>query len=501
MRRTRAVQSMLCVAALAALTGCGVSTNNPPAERGTEIASLEHSGGGQITSRAPGAVLAEGGTLDALTRLAAGPFASRNPSTQVSFATAAPERSFADLCSGKVDLIEPGRTASDAETAACRKHHFELVGPLLIGSDAVVIATKNEADVGGDCLTVQQARDVFRAGSPYANWSQLGFFDVPLSTTGDLSEPVVDELFARRVLGEPASLGVGALRGDFIATHSADETRRQIVGAETLSRAHAVAARRLARLRARTQAQRQRLVEAAVARADRRVLARIAAVNARNRRQKIQVDAAQLARHNAEIDAAAKRAAAARVNALFDARLSARARRLSASLLAQARTPGVVGFVRFTYYEQWEEQLRPLEIWDPGAGTGSNPGAPDCVFPSLDTVSAGHYPFAFQLLVYTTRQALARAAVREYLLYLVTNAQTLDTRAGLAPITDQQRNADLLALGVQPAPASGEPTAGPPASSGTPPPIATGSPPQTTGSAPEVVSGVPGVGAGPAPAP
>jgi ABC-type phosphate transport system substrate-binding protein len=490
MSAARTLLLVLALATAAALAGCGVSTEKVPSERGAELAAGEAASPAALSDRPPATVLAQGSTLDAVTPLADGPFQTAT-SNRVRFESASGKDALAALCSGEVDVVELGEAVTPAEAKACGRNHLDLVGPLLIGSDAAVIATKNETDVGGDCLTVGQLRDVFRAGSPYTNWSQLGFYDVPLHATGSLSEPVLDELFANRVLGSEGPLQRSELRGDFLTTPRAEATRLQVTAAGDLARAHALARRRAAALRDEVAAQRQRLVEAAEARADRRVLHKIEAVNARNRRLKVSVDAEALIRHNAEMSAAAKLAAGRRAGARFDARLAPRILRLNSDLLARARTPGVVGFVRFTFYEQWEEQLRPVEVWA-NDGAKSSAQEPNCVFPSAQTVSSGHYPLALQVLAYTTRQALARAAVRQYLLYLIGNAQRLTAKAGLVPITTQQRDADLLAIGVQPpqsAPAEAPPIETAPSRAATPPSPA----PEAEAVEP---SGIPGVGSG-----
>jgi ABC-type phosphate transport system substrate-binding protein len=476
------------VAALAiAIGGCGVSTDHPPTERGSELATNNQEGSGKLTPRPPDTIVTESGTGETLAPLVAGPFLAKT-AKRVTIDETTADKAFNDLCTGRVDVIEPGKPIGRAEEKVCKENHFDLVGPLLVGSDAVVLATKNEADVGGDCLTTEQARSIFAAGSPYDNWNQLGFYNIPLSTTGSLSQPVVNELFARSVLGVGNTLNISDLRGDFVALPNDEAVRRKIIGTNVLTEAHAVARHRLETLRAQTAAARQRYVENAVARADRRVLRHIEAVNERNRRLKIHVDAQALIRHNAEIDEAAKRAAEKRANARFDARLAPRVRQLTSRLLARALTPGVIGFVRFSYYEQWEEQLRPMEIWDETSSEASKP-EPNCVFPSSQTVSSGHYPYAFQLVAYTTRQALARTEVRDYLLYLLANASQIATKAGLVPITNPQRDAGLLAIGVQP-PTEAEPE---------PTKIETHEAPSSTPSQPEEPvnsSGVPGVGSG-----
>jgi hypothetical protein len=468
----------------AALGGCGVSTRTPPAERGTDIARSE--AGPVFSSRPQGTVLAEGAPLDVLTPLVSKPFSARG-SGAVSFTKTTSQQSFADLCSGRVDLIEPGRVSAPGEAATCARNHLTLLGPLDVAWDSLVLAAKNEADIGGDCLSTQQVRDIFRAGSPYTNWSQLGFADVPLTSAGSLSEPVSDELFARSVLGQP-TLSAADLRENFTSTQNATATRRQIVGSDRQAQAQAAARHERIVLRAQTDAERKRFVDAAVASADRRVLAQIAATNERNRRLKVNVNAEALDRHNARIDAAAKRAASQRANTQFDLLLGERVAKATAPLLARANVPGVIGFVRFTYYEQWEEQLRPFEIWAAGSSPGAQGAAqsPNCVFPSAQTISSGHYPFAFHLVLYTTRQALKRGVVRDYLSYLLTNEQAYAAGAGLVPVTDRQRNSDLLSIGLQP-PLSATNTGKASAS-------ATSSSPAPSAPQPSASPGIPGVG-------
>jgi hypothetical protein len=65
------------------------------------------------------------------------------------------------------------------------------------------------------------------------------------------------------------------------------------------------------------------------------------------------------------MDASAKAAAANRARQMIVNRLTAQVRSQFAARLHAALNPGVAGVFRFSYYELYEEQLRPLEIWDP----------------------------------------------------------------------------------------------------------------------------------------
>ena len=68
---------------------------------------------------------------------------------------------FARLCRGEIDIVDSARAISRAELAVCNANGLEIRTPIQIASDAIVLATRNESDVGGDCLTVaRRARDL-----------------------------------------------------------------------------------------------------------------------------------------------------------------------------------------------------------------------------------------------------------------------------------------------------------------------------------------------------
>ena len=142
------------------------------------------------------------------------------------------DAAFAALCSGEIDVVDSSRTASEAELAACREVGLDLV-QFQVASDAVVVATRNESDMGGDCLTTDQVREVYRAGSPVTRWSQLGdgYDEVPLKVAGPDPENSAFDFFGQHVLDAPQP-SMTNLRSDYKAFDTDQGSRMFVVGRE-----------------------------------------------------------------------------------------------------------------------------------------------------------------------------------------------------------------------------------------------------------------------------
>jgi ABC-type phosphate transport system substrate-binding protein len=80
-----------------------------------------------------------------------------------------------------------------------------------------------------------------------------------------------------------------------------------------------------------------------------------------------------------------------------------------------AATLGHVSYFRFSYYELFEDQLRPFEITLPD-------GERNCVFPSQRTIVSGQYPLARRLLLTTTTRSLERNEVSDLLEFYLEHA-------------------------------------------------------------------------------
>lgn len=282
---------------------------------------------------------------------------------------------FRDLCDGKVDIVESTARMSAAQLDRCAENGVELltdrsgrVRPLQLAAEGIVIATKNEADVGGDCMRRETVRRMFGSGSNITNWSQVGFDDLPLTTTGRGGDTNTFKLFGDLVLGAQGDANINDVRSDYLARASDRSERNEITGSEKMQKLIDDAAKERDRRVRASRGARRRAAARAEAQAARDFLVVIRRENAALKRRKTVLTPAQakaIDRRNLRRVQALKRQAARNASQAVVNRIVADIRGRLRVQLAAIDTTGVVGFFRFTYYELYEDTLRPLEIWDP----------------------------------------------------------------------------------------------------------------------------------------
>lgn len=383
-----------------------------------------------LPTRPTGRVDLAGGTTRTLTTSAARSYNSSGETSQVRISTPGVDPAFAELCAGKVDLVDSSRPITEKELATCRANGLDVV-QVQIAADAIVLAAKAESDVGGDCLDIEQLRTTFRAGSPIASWRQLKFGDVPLAVAGPIANEQAFSLFSQVVL-DRKSPSLSDLRSDYLAGQTEAATLIDIIGTKDdneqagylASRKQAVTALRREAAEARTALAAAR-TEVASAEADRQK----GIADGRSAKQQAKDQARQDASYPIRDKALIERnALKVKVKAAeADATRSATAERELASRL------GRVGIFAFSYYEHEQEHLRAFEI--------TRNGVKDCVFPSQRTIAEGAYPLSVPLLVTTTTRSLERREVRDF---LTTHLDQIDRRARDASLIPP--TADILAI-------------------------------------------------------
>lgn len=446
-RRTRWLAPGLAVlATLTVLSGC-----SDPAQEASDTVSRDQAdeyreelarqeeideANARLPTRPAGVVAIDGSTRGSLTGRERELYLATPDAHQVEIADNGEDQAFQELCGGRIDLVDSARPISRAEWEACRAVGLDVV-QFQVAAEAVVVAIKSESDVGGDCLDVDQVRDIYRAGSPVTSWGQapLNLDDVPLKVGGPDVENNGFGFFGRYVLDAPEPSTVD-LRSDYYSAANDELAREFVVGSESTQLEAARfddVSRRRAQAHQALQDARNALLAAqeehAIAEAEREKGIRDQRSEAARAKDAARVQAAVARRNSA-------RAALATVKDRYD-RLDGDFRDTDRARRAYESYRGHVAYFRFSYYELFEEQLRPFEITSPD-------GQRNCIFPSQRTITSGEYPLARQLLITTTTRSLARPEVRGFLTHYLDHAQEQAVAARLVSLPDEtvalQRN-------------------------------------------------------------
>lgn len=363
--------------------------------------------------------------------------------------------SLANLCDGGTDIAVTSRRITDAELAACGANGLQVVD-FAVAYDAIVIATENERDVGADCVNLTQLRQMFGAGSPVTSWSELNpnFYVLRIRPTGPQDGTPDFDYFGSRVLGVP-----DPTLANYVSTYRPFkrevQAKNYVAGREdaaafkkagkrvkdTLAKLPP-AKRELRRsthaLKRATKAYKKagRQLDAAGKTLDATVRAqdRVAQANAEAVHNQA-VKNWKRARHFYKLAKERQKKASDTVK-----RLSRRADRAVQTQRRADRMvpPGAVGIFSFSFYELWEEKLRPLEI---DGQTGDR-----CVFPSEETISNELYPLERTIRIYTTERSLRRPEVQTYIGYHLNQAPAIAKELDLIPLPDATLQEELAKI-------------------------------------------------------
>jgi ABC-type phosphate transport system substrate-binding protein len=382
-----------------------------------------------LPDRPSGVVDIDGATGGSLTPAEVELYEARGNAAEIRYANNGEDQAFQELCAGQIDIVDSARPISRAEWEACQAVGLDVV-QFQVASEGIVVAIKSETDVGADCLTVDQVRDIYRAGSPLTNWSQepLGFDDVPLKVGGPSTDNTGFGFFGRYILGAPEPSRVD-LRSDYYLAETDEDARLFVVGKPWMQ-VRAAQYDDASRIRAQAdQAVQDARQEMLAARDELQIALAERAKGIRDERPE-----ADKVKDQQRVDKAFERRSKARnkLNAVL-ARYKTVDGRYAG--IARARSVfngyrGHVAYFRFSYYELFEDQLRPFEITQPDGQT-------NCIFPSQRTITSGEYPLARQLLLTTTTRSLARAEVKDFLKHYLDAAQELADEQRLVSLPDE----------------------------------------------------------------
>ena len=96
-----------------------------------------------------------------------------------------------------------------------------------------------------------------------------------------------------------------------------------------------------------------------------------------------------------------------------------------------------MGLFRFSYYEAFEEQLRPMEV-----SSSNDFREPECIFPSQATVTNATYPLSRQLLLTVNLKNMNDSDINDFMTTALTNSQEQAEEAALVPLPDEVRDTE-----------------------------------------------------------
>ncbi|MGB0119974.1 MAG: substrate-binding domain-containing protein [Solirubrobacterales bacterium] len=435
--RKKFVSIIAAAGLLLIVTGCGIESSDAPDDAGTSGAGAafqEPDQGGtqqqtaKATPRTEGQITIAGKAQGSLTESLVDSY-DRNGGTATITEIGGNEQSaFADFCRGNVDLVDSARPISPDEYRKCMARGIQPV-QFQVASDAAVLAIKNETDVGVDCLSFDEVRNMFRAGSPVNSWSEVGYdhnvtvdASAPrLKVAGPDEDSNVFGFFGQYVLGdtEPTLL---SFRGDYQAYPTDAGVRRAVVGTNKDF------------LRAEDFPVSQDVLESVISSiADAKRAVRDAEAE-KAKGIKDGRSAEDRARDQRKLDQARANLKSLQADVKPSRRYVEENR---AALRRIEEVRGTLGLFRFSYYEAFEEQLRPMEI-----SASNDFRKPECIFPSQATVTNASYPLSRQLLLTVNYKNMKDSDINDFLTESLARSQSLAEQAALVPLPDETRRTE-----------------------------------------------------------
>lgn len=433
MTRGRLVNLLLAVifsGAVMAVSGCGVSPSDAPEDGGYTGTSARYvapqkkssNPDAKPTARQQGVIRIAGKAQGSLTERMVETYGG---GSSIRLAGGNEQSAFRQFCAGQIDIVDSARPISPREYDHCVGNGIQPV-QFQVASDAAVLAIKNETDVGVDCLAFDEVYNIFRAGSSINSWAQVGYgHDLRSDTAaprmkvaGPDENSNVFGFFGQYVLGdtEPSLL---SMRSDYRAFPTDAGVRRDVVG----SNRDYLAAERYDPSRKVYDQVRSSLAENRQAVRDARAEVRKGIRDQRSPEAKAR---------DRRLLRQAERNLRNLERSLPESRRYMDENRDALRRLERLR--GTMGLFRFSYYEAFEEQLRPMEV-----STSANFNKPECIFPSQETVTDATYPLSRQLLLTVNYSNMRDPDINDFLRSSLDRSQKLAEQAALVPLPDEVR--------------------------------------------------------------
>jgi phosphate transport system substrate-binding protein len=165
---------VLAASALLIVAACGGGSPTTPATQapGTQVPATNAPTGGLS-----GSIRIDGSsTVGPLSEVAAELYMDANPGVEVTVAQSGTSGGFQKFCSGETDMNDASRPIKETEIEQCGANNIGF-DAIQVANDALSLLVNNDNPV--QCLTVEQAKQVWDLDSTVATWGDIEGLDVP----------------------------------------------------------------------------------------------------------------------------------------------------------------------------------------------------------------------------------------------------------------------------------------------------------------------------------
>jgi phosphate transport system substrate-binding protein len=219
-RRTKWLATLLSIGLVAA--ACG-DDDEATTDDGADTAPTANGGDGDLS----GTINIDGSsTVGPLTEVAAELFMQENPGVQVTVGISGTSGGFEQFCNGETDGNDASRPIKDEEIELCESNGIAYEG-VQVANDALSLVVNVDNPL--DCITGDQANQIWDEGSDVSSWSDVdGLDDAPdaaLTLYGPGTDSGTFDYFTEAINGEE-----GRIRTDY--TDIGEDDNAAVVGVE-----------------------------------------------------------------------------------------------------------------------------------------------------------------------------------------------------------------------------------------------------------------------------
>jgi phosphate transport system substrate-binding protein len=168
-------------------------------------------------------------TVAPLSEAAAEFFQEENPGVEVTVGVSGTGGGFERFCIGETDISDASRSIKDEEAAICEDNGVAFE-EIQVANDALSLVVNPDNDL--DCITVEQANEIWDAGSTVSSWSDVdgldGAPDGGITLYGPGTDSGTFDYFTEAINGEE-----GVIRNDYIDIGEDDQAAIEGVSGDT----------------------------------------------------------------------------------------------------------------------------------------------------------------------------------------------------------------------------------------------------------------------------